>query len=124
MSRVSLRQGRDGRLQLRILAFFERIGVNFQVGVVIDLDRDIWRDADARKRYTVRGLIMAGRNSDGGAVAQDEGLLIICLADRLRADDGADAVFLQRRSKKLGGGIGISRSRERPSAARRQDASE
>ena len=45
---------------------------------------------------------------DGGAVAQDEGLLIICLADRLRADDGADAVFLQRRSKELGGRIGIS----------------
>ena len=75
MSRVSLRQGRDGRLQLRILAFFERIGVNFQVGVVIDLDRYIRRDADARQRDAVRGLIMAGRNGDSRAVAQDEGLL-------------------------------------------------
>ena len=56
MSRVSLRQGRDGRLQLRILAFFERIGVNFQVGVVIDLDRDIRRDADAVDPFLIRRL--------------------------------------------------------------------
>ena len=102
MSRVSLRQGRDGRLQLRILAFFERIGVNFQVGVVIDLDRDIRRDADARQRDAVRGLIMAGRNGDSRAVAQDEGLLIICLTNRLRADEKYKILFIV-----LGGVLGF-----------------